>query len=81
MEEPKEIMVTPGMQYYFYGLGLEFRPAKYKNVRLHAYVANAQTILNKDEGKETTNCLSASVGLTWDIDFLRILRKQFKLQL
>ncbi len=81
VENPKEIMVTPGMQYYFYGLGLEYRPAKYKNVRLHGYIANAQTILGPKGDKEVTNCLSASIGLTWDIDFLRILRKQFKLQL
>lgn len=80
VEEPKEIMVEPGMQYYFYGLGLEYRPAKYKNVRLHAYVANAQTISGHEDNKKTSNCLNANIGLTWDIDFLKYLRKQFKIK-
>lgn len=79
--EQKDILMTPGQSYYFYGVGVEYRPASYKNIRLHAYVANAVT--TQEYGSQTNvksysyNNINANVGLTWDVDFLKYLRKQF----
>lgn len=72
--EPKEIMMEPGQRYLFYGLGVEYRPAKHKNVRVHGYVAHAQTI--DMPTNDVLGTISGNVGVTWNIDFLKYLRKQ-----
>jgi len=89
---PKDILMTPGQSYIFYGLGVEYRPAFYKNIRLHAYVVNAQTIQDTFDptapypAGETiwANATSKSaninvnVGLSWNVDFLKFIDKKFK---
>lgn len=81
VENPKEIMVKPGQQYYFYGLGVEIFPTKDKSVRLHAYVANAQTIeTDTEQHKTRANNLSACIGVSWNIDFLRYFGKHLNRQ-
>ena len=80
--EQKDILMMPGQSYYFYGLGVEYRPANYKNVRLHAYVANAETeqeyVFGPAISTSKTSNLNVNVGLTWNIDFLKYLKPQFK---
>lgn len=68
--------------YWFYGLGVEYRPRVYPDLRVHAYVANAvmhhptdQNNLNIDTRDQT---LTANVGVTWWIDFMKFLPAKLK---
>jgi hypothetical protein len=70
--------------YWFYGLGMEFRPRVYPDLRVHAYVANAVMHLPADEDpfnerldyKNST--LTANVGVTWRLDFMKFLPAKLK---
>lgn len=77
----KDILMTPGQSYAFYGLGVEYRPASYKNIRLHAFVANAVTeqeyVSGPTHTKTESSNLNVNVGLTWDINFLKYLKPQY----
>ncbi len=76
----KDILMTPGQSYYFYGIGVEYRPKFYKNIRLHVFVANAKTeqeykSVDNKTTKTDANNLNVNVGLTWNIDFLKYFNK------
>ena len=68
--------------YWFYGLGMEFRPRVYPDLRVHAYVANAVmhdpgTAIPEDmDAKNST--LTANVGVTWRLDFMKFLPAKLK---
>lgn len=82
-----DVMIMPGHNYHFYGLGVEFRPAVYRDLRIHAFVANKvlyrpeiqpdNTVSYRipDEGHGT---LQVNVGVTWKIDFMKYLPERLK---
>ncbi|MCF0207541.1 MAG: hypothetical protein HUK15_08945 [Bacteroidales bacterium] len=86
LSSSKDILMYPGSAYGFYGIGVEYRPAFYKNIRLHAFVANSIRIQQNEisvptEGIYTTgktSKLNVNVGLSWNIDFLKFIDKKFK---
>ena len=71
---------------WFYGLGVEYRPCIYPDLRIHAYVANnvlhtpgnfdmAQIDYNLDHSFGT---ITANVGVTWRLDFMKFLPEKLK---
>ena len=69
--------------YWFYGLGMEYRPRVYPDLRVHAFVANAvmhrpvnaQENINVDVKNMT---LTANVGVTWWLNFMKFLPEKLK---
>ena len=86
-EKPMDVMIPAGHNYHFYGLGIEFRPATYRDLRIHAFVANSvlyrpeilpnETVSYRipDEGHGT---LQVNVGATWKVNFLKYLPERLK---
>lgn len=76
-----DCLAFPGQQYFFYGLGCEFRPRKCPDLRLHAYIVDYSirndyaepTALTDD--RDVFN-LSANLGVTWNIDFVKFFLKK-----
>jgi len=69
--------------YWFYGLGMEFRPRVYPDLRVHAFVANAvmHRPINAAENinVETKNMtLTANVGVSWWLNFMKFLPEKLK---
>ncbi|MCF0211956.1 MAG: hypothetical protein HUK17_03560 [Bacteroidales bacterium] len=62
--------------YTSYGIGCEYRPSFCKSVRLHGVVAmrHATDYTNPDQ-VETTNSLNVNLGITWNMDFLKLINK------
>ena len=90
VEIPKDPMMTPGFNYHFYGIGLEFRPLKYQDLRIHAFVANSvkyspgvsrtepetgNTVNTPEEGHGS---LQINVGASWTINFMKYLPDRLK---
>lgn len=82
--EPVDMMMPTNRNYWFYGLGVEYRPRVYPDLRVHAYVANAvmhtpqnltEIIDNVDVKKST---LTANVGVSWRLDFMKFLPSKLK---
>ena len=76
-----DMMMPNDRAYYFYGLGMEYRPRIYPDLRVHAYVANS-TMTNSPEmdgdyGWENMN-LTANVGVTWWLNFMKFLPEKLK---
>lgn len=76
-----DCLALPGQQYFYYGLGCEVRPRKCPDLRVHAFVANYS--VRNDYIHPTTLTdernvfnLSANVGITWDIDFVKYFLKK-----
>lgn len=82
-ENPIDVMIDAGHNYHFYGIGLEFRPRKYRDLRIHAFVANSvlhhstyqQDYYYPAEGHGT---LQVNVGATWKINILKYLPENLK---
>jgi hypothetical protein len=76
-----DVMMPNDRAYYFYGLGVEYRPRVYPDLRLHAYVANS-TMTNfpgTDGDYNWENMqLTANVGVTWRLDFMKFLPEKLK---
>ena len=72
--EAMDYMMLPGYGRLFYGLGLEYRPAKCPSVRIHAFV-NRSVLFPKYAGMETRGTINGNLGLTWQIDFLRYFKR------
>lgn len=76
-----DCLAFPGQQYFFYGLGCEVRPRKFSDLRIHAFVANYSvrndytepTTLEDD--RDIFN-LTANVGISWNIDFVKFFLKK-----
>ncbi len=71
--EAMDPMMMPGYGKLFYGVGVEYRPAKCPSVRLHAFV-NRSTLFPIYDGMETCSTINGNIGITWDIDFLRYFK-------
>jgi hypothetical protein len=65
----------------FYGLGVEYRPRIYPDLRVHAYVANS-TMSNSREYDSDSGwkdmTLTANLGVTWKLDFMKFLPEKLK---
>lgn len=75
----KDIMMTPGQRYLFYGAGVEYRPHGSQAVRLHALLYQSHYFPYYQGLKESSK-LNAEIGLTWNVDFLRYFQKQLNPQ-
>ena len=71
--------------YWFYGLGMEFRPRVYPDLRVHAYVANAvmhrpvdNNLPSYEQSDYKNSTLTANVGVTWRLDFMKVLPAKLK---
>ena len=71
--------------YWFYGLGMEFRPRVYPDLRVHAYVANAvmhrpvdNNLPSYEQSDYKNSTLTANVGVTWRLDFMKFLPERLK---
>lgn len=72
--EAMDYMMMPGYGRLFYGMGLEYRPAKCPSVRIHAFV-NRSVLFPKYGGMETCGTINGNIGITWNIDFLRYFKR------
>ena len=78
----KDAMMLPGHNYHFYGIGKEFRPNKYRDLRIHAFVANqvmhnpSYMQYNIPEAGQGT--LQVCVGASWKINILNYLPDRLK---
>lgn len=75
-------MLMPNNQTHcFYGLGMEFRPQVYPDLRVHAFVANSVTTpshnYDSDPGRQNMT-LTANVGVTWWLNFMKFLPEKLK---
>ena len=78
-----DVMMDAGCNYHFYGLGIEFRPLKYQDLRIHAFVANSvlhhpDYLLDFYYPEEGHGTLQVNVGATWKIDFMKYLPERLK---
>ena len=80
-----DMLMPNGTNYWFYGLGLEYRPRIYPDLRVHAWVANAvrhrpasliEIYPPITDVKLYT--LTANVGVTWRLDFMKFLPEKLK---
>ena len=80
-----DMLMPNGYNHWFYGLGLEFRPRVYPDLRVHAWVADmvmhrpgsiAEIYPPITDVKRHT--LSANVGFTWRLDFMKFLPEKLK---
>ena len=65
----------------FYGLGMEFRPRVYPDLRVHAYVANSvmtHPLGYMSDSSWKNRILTANVGVTWRLDFMKFLPEKLK---
>lgn len=65
----------------FYGLGVEYRPRVYPDLRVHAYVANSTMSNSKKYDGDTgwrDMTLTANVGVSWRLDFMKFLPEKLK---
>ena len=75
-------MVMPNdLAHCFYGLGVEYRPRVYPDLRVHAFVANSVKTLpmgiDGDHGSHDMT-LTANVGVSWRLDFMKFLPEKLK---
>ena len=65
----------------FYGLGVEYRPRIYPDLRVHAYVLNTTSTpplgYTGDYGW-LDRTITANVGVTWRLDFMKFLPERLK---
>lgn len=75
-------MLMPNQRNYcFYGLGMEYRPLVYPDLRVHAYVANSVMALPSvydADGSWKNQILTANVGVTWWLNFMKFLPEKLK---
>ena len=83
IDAPIDMLMFPGY-HYFYGLGLEFRPRKFRDLRIHAFFAHDKrghlfldTATDNYEQNLTWNW-TANVGASWKIDFMKFLPEKLK---
>jgi len=75
-----DCLVAAGHSYMLYGLGLEWRPSFYKDVRLHGFVAcrrdSESAMISATGLSEVTNTLNANIGITWNMNIHKILKER-----
>lgn len=77
-----DCLVTAGSSYALYGLGIEWRPSFYKDVRLHGFVACRQNriddAVSASGKKETHSTINANIGITWNMDVHKMLKDRLR---
>ena len=76
-----DMLMPNNRAHCFYGLGMEFRPRVYPDLRLHAYVANSvMTLPSEIDGDYSWKhqILTANVGVTWWLNFMKFLPEKLK---
>lgn len=79
-----DMLMPNNRNHWFYGLGMEFRPRVYPDLRVHAYVANATMHQPKNASESLSNLdyknstLTANVGVTWWLNFMKFLPEKLK---
>lgn len=68
-----DCLVPAHSSYCLYGGGFEYRPEFCKAVRLHGYVAYRQDTEGLSD--HTLNTLQCNLGVTWNMDFLKLINK------
>lgn len=75
-----DCLVQAGHSYLLGGIGFEWRPSFYKDVRLHGFVAyrrDSESARTSATGRaETTNTLNANIGITWNMNIHKILKER-----
>ena len=80
-----DMLMPVGYNRWFYGLGLEFRPRVYPDLRVHAWVADA--VMHRPGSAAEIyppimdikhHTLTANVGFTWRLDFMKFLPEKLK---
>lgn len=80
-----DMLMPVGYNHWFYGLGLEFRPRVYPDLRVHAWVADM--VMHRPGSAAEVyppimdikrHTLSANVGVTWRLDFMKFLPEKLK---
>ena len=80
-----DMLMPNGTNYWFYGIGLEYCPRIYPDLRVHAWFANAvrhrpgsliEIYPPVTDVKLYT--LTANVGVTWRLDFMKFLPEKLK---
>lgn len=75
-----DCLVLAGHSHILYGLGFEWRPSFYKDVRLHGFVAcrndNTSSLTSPlPSGRPVaTNTINANIGITWNMNIHKILK-------
>lgn len=80
-----DCLAVPGYQYVIGGVGFEYRPDKCRDVKIHGFVADfctendwqSQTKKSKQpsELKRFAHDITANVGVTWQINFMKFMKK------
>jgi hypothetical protein len=76
-----DMLMPNNRSYCFYGLGMEYRPLVYPDLRVHAYVANSVMSLPSGydaDGSWKNQILTANVGVTWWLNFMKFLPEKLK---
>lgn len=78
--EALDCLVEAGHTYSMYGLGFEWRPSFYRDVRLHGFVACKQSSMTEEVSglgrRVAENTINANLGITWNIDVKRIFTEK-----
>jgi hypothetical protein len=76
-----DMLMPNDLAHCFYGLGVEYRPRVYPDLRVHAFVANSVKTLPVgivgDYGFRDMT-LTANVGVSWRLDFMKFLPEKLK---
>ena len=76
-----DMLMPNNRAHYFYGIGMEYRPRIYPDLRIHAWVANSVMTpplgYMADQGWDNMT-LTANVGFTWRLDFMKFLPEKLK---
>ena len=86
-----DMLMPDGCNHWFYGLGMEFRPQIYPDLRVHAWVADmvlhrpgnigiypAATEIYPTITDIKRHTLTANLGITWRLDFMKFLPEKLK---
>lgn len=76
-----DMLMPNNRAYCFYGLGMEFRPRVYPDLRVHAYVANSvmtHPLGYMSDSSWKNRIITANLGVTWRLDFMKFLPAKLK---
>lgn len=75
-----DCLVMAGHSYTLYGLGFEWRPSFYKDVRLHGFVAcrkdSESSRTSQTKRPEASSLINANIGITWNMNIHKILKER-----
>ena len=80
-----DCLALPGQRFTYGGIGVEYRPKRCPDIRIHGFVAdfitrNLQNEIHNPTGDvyQADHNLTANVGITWNIDVLKYINKKVK---